>query len=237
MTKEMLTLAVTAASIGFFHTLFGPDHYVPFIVMARSREWSYLRTFLVTLVCGIGHVGSSVVLGLAGVILGVAVEKLEIFESARGNWAAWALIAFGLIYFAYGIRRAVRNTPHTHAHVHSDGDSHQHEHTHFDEHAHMHGKWSLARPVPWALFVIFVLGPCEPLIPLIMYPAAQHSMVGMVLVAGIFSVVTIGTMVGVVFLATFGINLMPLRVFDRFGHAFSGFAILLCGCAITFLGL
>jgi len=27
--------------------------------------------------------------------------------------------------------------------------------------------------IHWALFLIFVFGPCEPLIPLIMYPAAK----------------------------------------------------------------
>ena len=36
MSSELYLLVVTAASVGFFHTLFGPDHYLPFIVMAKS---------------------------------------------------------------------------------------------------------------------------------------------------------------------------------------------------------
>lgn len=237
MPGEIIVLMVTAASIGFFHTIFGPDHYVPFVVMSKAKKWSYRKTFTITFLCGLGHVGSSVILGLLGVAVGIAVEKLEIFESTRGNWAAWALIAFGLMYLVYGIREAIRNKPHTHIHSHSDGDLHVHEHMHHGEHTHVHEKTALSKSVPWALFVIFVLGPCEPLIPILMYPALQHSVVYMLLIAGIFSVVTIGTMIGAVLIATFGINFLPFKKFERYVHAFSGLAILLCGCAIQFLGL
>ncbi len=237
MSYEIVLLVVTAASIGFFHTLFGPDHYVPFIVMAKSRRWSVPKTGLITLLCGIGHVGSSVVLGLLGVALGIAVRKLEVFESVRGEWAAWALIAFGLVYFVYGVRQAVRNRPHTHHHAHADDVPHEHEHVHQEAHAHVHDEALLARPVPWALFVIFVLGPCEPLIPLLMYSAARQSAAGMVLVATVFSVVTVATMLGIVLLGVFGLSFVPMRRVARFSHAAAGLAILMCGCAIQFLGL
>ena len=30
-------LIVTAISIGFIHTIIGPDHYLPFIVMGKSK--------------------------------------------------------------------------------------------------------------------------------------------------------------------------------------------------------
>lgn len=236
MSNEITLLLVTAASIGFFHTIFGPDHYLPFIVLAKAKKWSYIKTITITVLCGIGHVGSSVILGLCGIGLGVAVGKLEMFESLRGNWAAWALIAFGFVYFVYGIKQAIKNKPHTHPHVHIDGNIHDHKHSHAQEHTHVHEKEG-ASYAPWALFIIFVLGPCEPLIPILMYPAAKQSIPGMILVATVFSFVTIFTMVGAVLIATFGINLMPLKKLERYVHAISGFAILLCGCAIQFLGL
>jgi len=31
---EITVLLATAASLGFIHTLIGPDHYLPFIVMS-----------------------------------------------------------------------------------------------------------------------------------------------------------------------------------------------------------
>ncbi len=237
MSNETIILSFTAASIGFFHTLFGPDHYVPFIVMAKARKWSYLKTVVITICCGIGHVGSSIILGLVGASLGLAVLKLEIFESIRGEWAGWALITFGFVYFIWGIRRAIRNKPHTHSHVHSDGSIHNHKHKHVEEHSHVHEKEYLAKPIPWALFVIFVLGPCEPLIPLLMYPAVKESFSSMIIVASIFSLVTISTMLGAVLLGAFGMSFVPFRRFERYSHALAGLAVFSCGYAIKFLGL
>jgi hypothetical protein len=40
MAIELKALILTAASIGFFHTLLGPDHYLPFIMMSWARKWS-----------------------------------------------------------------------------------------------------------------------------------------------------------------------------------------------------
>src|SRR3990167_6614934 len=118
LNQELLILSITAISIGFFHTLLGPDHYLPFIVMARARRWPLLKTGWVTLLCGIGHIMSSVLLGIIGAALGIAVTRLEILESFRGSLAAWALIAFGLVYFIWGLRQAIRNRPHAHLHDH-----------------------------------------------------------------------------------------------------------------------
>ena len=241
MTHELWVLVTVAASIGFLHTLFGPDHYLPFIMMARARDWSGRRTALITFLCGVGHVMSSVVLGLIGVAAGVAVGRLEALESVRGNLAAWALIAFGLVYFAWGLHRGIRNRPHTHAQFHGREEEHEHEHAHVEDHAHAHTEPGKANITPWVLFTIFVLGPCEPLIPVLMYPAAKESVWGTVLVAGVFSAITIGTMMSVVLIATLGLNLNAVRrlsaPMERYMHAVAGGIICASGLAIQFLGL
>jgi len=235
MSNELIILVITAASIGFLHTLLGPDHYLPFVVMAKARKWSMAKTAVITVLCGIGHVGSSVLLGLVGVALGVAVGRLEIIESHRGDLAAWAFIAFGLVYFIWGIKRAIRNKPHSHIHIHKDGISHEHVHAHQNNHLHAHdAKTSIT---PWILFTIFVFGPCEPLIPILMYPAAQSSTAGMILVASVFGIVTIATMLGVVLLGSFGLNFLPLGKLERYSHALAGFIVFASGAGIKFLGL
>ena len=237
MSNELLILIIAAASIGFFHTLLGPDHYLPFIAMSRSRSWSLRKTSLVTVVCGIGHVLSSVLLGIIGIALGIAVSKLEAIESFRGSIAAWVLIAFGLVYFIWGMRRALRSKPHEHLHKHKDGFSHMHTHNHTEVHMHVHRKKGTKNITPWVLFTIFVFGPCEPLIPLLMYPAAKNSLLGVVLVTGLFSATTILTMLGIVLISTFGLNLIPVNRLERYTHAIAGATICLCGVSIQFLGL
>lgn len=237
MPHDLYLLAATAASIGFIHTVAGPDHYVPFVAMAKARQWSVTKTAWITFLCGLGHIGSSVLLGLIGAALGIAVSCLEGLESFRGSVAGWAFIAFGLIYLAWGIRRAVTNRPHTHFHFHKDGSKHAHTHTHVDGHAHAHEQEEKVNLTPWILFTIFVFGPCEPLIPILMYPALRHSTAGLILVTVVFGSVTILTMLGIVLVSSFGLNLLPLGRLERYSHALAGGSILACGLAIQFLGL
>jgi sulfite exporter TauE/SafE len=237
MSDELIILLTAAASIGFFHTLLGPDHYLPFIVMSRSGKWSLTKTTVVTFLCGLGHVLSSVILGILGIILGIAVSQLEAVETLRGGIAAWALIAFGLVYFIWGVRRALKNKPHQHLHIHGDGLNHEHVHVHTREHVHVHDKRGTSTFSPWILFTIFLFGPCEPLIPLLMYPAAKSSFPGLLLVTGVFGAVTIMTMLSIVLVSTSGINLLPTTRLERYTHAIAGGTICLCGLAIKFLGL
>ncbi len=237
MTAELNALVITAAAIGFFHTLLGPDHYLPFIMMSWARKWSVTKTSLITVLCGLAHIASSVVLGFVGVAMGVTLKKLNFIESFRGNIAAWLLIAFGLAYLVWGLRRAWRNKPHEHSHDHADELSHTHLHAHHRHHAHVHDSKRGKSIAPWALFIIFVFGPCEPLIPILMYPAAKNSIFGLVVVTCVFSAVTIGTMLTAVLLSLAGVNFVPLRRLQRFSHVIAGAAILLCGLAIQFMGL
>ncbi len=237
MSNELPVLVAAAASIGFFHTLLGPDHYLPFIVMNRAGKWSLRKTALVTLLCGTGHVLSSVILGIIGVVFGVALAKLEVIESVRGTLAAWLLIAFGLLYFVWGTRQALRQKAHEHPHVHDSGIQHVHVHNHTTEHVHIHNKKGSKNLTPWILFTIFIFGPCEPLIPLLMYPAAKNSVSGLVIVSAVFGIVTVVTMMGVVLVSTFSVNLIPAARLERYSHAIAGATICLSGMAIRFLGL
>lgn len=236
MVQDINVLAVTAASIGFFHTLFGPDHYLPFIMMAKARRWSIFKTSWITFLCGLGHVGSSILIGVIGIAAGIGVSQLEGLEALRGNIAAWVLTGFGLVYFIWGLWRGLKNKPHTHLHFHDGGISHEHRHDHVKDHDHTH-KEPKMNITPWILFVIFVLGPCEPLIPVLMYPAARQSIGGTVLIAGIFAAVTIATMMGVVLLLTFGMKHLSFGKLERYTHAIAGGIIFLSGFAIIFLGL
>ena len=96
-------IAGTAAGIGFVHTLLGPDHYLPFIVIARARRWRLSKTLLVSALCGLGHVLSSVILGLVGIGLGVALFRLESIESFREGLASWMQFSLCLLLCVIGL--------------------------------------------------------------------------------------------------------------------------------------
>jgi nickel/cobalt exporter len=238
MTDQIFYFSGLGAAIGFVHTLLGPDHYIPFIFMSKARSWTVRKTLLITTFCGLGHVLSSVAIGFAGIALGIGVSKLTHIEGIRGNWAAWAFTVFGLIYMIWGIYRAQQNKPHHHIHRH-DGILHEHEHVHTHDHDHLHKSEEITNITPWVLFVIFVLGPCEPLIPIVIYPAVEErgSISEAVIVSIVFSVVTILTMLILVYLLQKGLNFIRLRKFERYTHALAGAMLLLSGIGILFLGL
>jgi len=242
---DLSILFFSALSIGFIHTIVGPDHYLPFILMAKARQWKIRQTMQITFLCGLGHVFGSVLLGLLGIGLGFALQNLEIIEGYRGDIASWMLIAFGLAYGVWGLRLGLRSVEHIHKHKHEhDHDSkkvydnpdfHQHKHHHLGGHAHIHGNEKSL--TPWALFVIFVLGPCEPLIPLLMYPAAKGNWLDVVWVALGFGLITIATMMGMVFLLSKGVMQIKMKFWERYMHALAGFIIALSGLAIKIFGI
>ncbi|MBI5745219.1 MAG: sulfite exporter TauE/SafE family protein [Elusimicrobia bacterium] len=232
---ELTAIALTAASVGFVHTLLGPDHYIPFVAMSKARGWSYMRTAVVTFLSGLGHVASSVLLGFAGLWAGTELGKLQRFEGLRGDFAGWLLLTFGLAYTAWGLRQAWRGKSHGHFHLHPGG-GHTHAHSHAEEHAHAHDG-AKANITPWILFTLLVFGPCEPLIPLVMYPAAKHSWAGVAVVTAVFGAVTVFTMLVTVMLSLFGVRLLDFSRVEKYTHALAGFAVTMCGVAVVFLGL
>ena len=235
MDSTLWILSGTAVLIAFIHTVMGPDHYLPFIMLGRANRWSTRKVAVVSALCGIGHVLSSVVLGTIGIMAGIAIRNLELFESYRGEIASFLLIGFGIAYAAWGVRRAIRNRPHSHSHLRPNGKAYFHKHGHSEDYSHAHLQ---EKPTTfWAVFIIFVLGPCEPLIPLLMFPAATHGWIGISIVAILFGVVTIGTMTTIAVLGSKGLKLVTSNWIERYVHALAGGAIAMSGIAIMAFGL
>lgn len=239
MNEQLTVITMAAAAIGFVHTILGPDHYIPFVMLGRANGWGTWKLGLITASCGIGHVLSSIVLGAIGIAMGIAVSALEIIEGTRGELASYLLIAFGLVYGIWGLRKGLSEKSHNHSHVHLDGTDHLHNHDHIaQEHRHLHSDRGSNRNLTvWSLFIVFVLGPCEPLIPLLMFPAAEHSVLGIVIVALVFGLVTTTTMTALTLLISSGFKMISTAWLERYVHAFAGFVIAFSGAAVAFLGL
>ncbi|MFA8436062.1 MAG: sulfite exporter TauE/SafE family protein [Marinifilaceae bacterium] len=235
MEAELTLLIATAASLGLIHTILGPDHYLPFIMMSKAGDWSKRKTVLVTFFCGIGHVASSILIGAIGIVFGISIENIQYLEAFRGNIAAWLLTGFGMAYFIWGVRNAVLNRSRKHLHIYQDGEEHSHHHIH--RISHLHNDQKTKKLTPWVLFVIFAFGPCEPLIPLLLYPAAYNSWLGIVAIAIVFCIFTLVTMIAMVMVPLYGISLFPFQRLERYSHAIAGATVCLCGFGMLFLGL
>jgi len=223
---------------GIVHTVLGPDHYIPFIALAKSRSWSVPRTVFWTVLCGIGHLASAIVIAFGFIYLGewLTASRIDNIEELRGDIAAWLLMGVGLAYVLWGLRHALRSASHTHTHTH-DGQDHDHPHTHETHgHRHWHDRPKQGGLLPWVIFIIFAFGPCEALIPLLTAGIAGGIPL-LVTITLVFSAATIGTMLFFVLLGYFGLSLVRLPFLERYAHAIAGATILICGILIYFVGL
>ena len=108
MIPETFLIAGSAASVGFIHTILGPDHYLPLVAMARTNGWSGPKTATYTAFCGFSHVLGTILIGSLVFLLGLAFFNIETVQSIRGDFAGCFLLLFGAIYFAYGVRWVIR---------------------------------------------------------------------------------------------------------------------------------
>ena len=208
------TLALAAMTVGSLHAL-APDHWVPFAALARAQQWSASRTARVTLVCGFGHVTVSVLFGLLGLVFGI--ELFEAFGRRMESLAGVLLVAFGLIYAAWGLRRAAGRHIHGHAHARYD-------------HVHDPGRMTVR-----GLFLLFSADPCVAVVPLL-FAAAPLGALRTVLLVALYEAATLVTMVVLVLPARAGAGLLRGRYFARYGDATAGGLIVLTGLVVGLLG-
>jgi nickel/cobalt transporter (NicO) family protein len=209
-----VTLAAAAVTVGSLHSL-APDHWIPIAAVARARDWSGRRTARVALVCGFGHVTVSVLLGLIGLVSGVALVQ------SLGNRAAAVsgvlLIGFGVAYALWGMRHMIVRR------------LHGHDHTHYD---HVHDP---ERTTVGALFAIYCADPCVAVVP-ILFAAAPLSRVETLTLVVLYEAATIATMVGLTAVARAGASVLRARWLERYGDSAAGGLIVLTGVAVAVLG-
>jgi len=213
MHSSLVVLLISTSFIAFLHAL-APDHWMPFAAIGKARKWSKLKLLWVTFISGLGHVGVSIVFSVIGILLGFSLSRLNSIGGHHGEVALWLLIGFGIAYMIWGIK---------HAGVH--------EHSEIDQE-----KINKKTVTAWTIFAIFVLGPCEPLIPLV-FLGYNFSYVGIISVSIIFSVITIIMMLAQSLLAFMGIQLIKSSIVERYSHAFAGLVIALTGVFVMAVGI
>lgn len=210
------TLALAAVTVGSLHTA-APDHWVPFVALSRARGWSAKRTAGVTLICGFGHVTVSALFGLVGLFFGV--RMLESLGARMGAVAPLLLIAFGVVYGLWGMRRAIAPRLHGHPHSHYD-------HVHAD---------SPSRASAWTLFLLFSADPCIAVIPLL-FAAAPLGLARTLTIVLLYEAATLGTMLLFVLPARAGARALRAPWLDRYGDAAAGGLIAVVGVTVAALG-
>ena len=86
------------------------------------------------------------------------------------------------------------------------------------------------------MFIIFLLGPCEPMIPLLFVPAAEKSWLTMIILISVYTLFTLITMLLMVVLGYYGLSLFKTNRLEKYIHAFGGFTLFISGVGMLFMG-
>jgi len=232
-------LIVTAGATALFHTLI-PDHWLPFVLVARSQGWSLRKTFFTTLFSAIFHVTLSLGLGILALLLGrefvmALGERMEAF-------AGVTLIFFGLVYALYfgmaGGHHQHYFPGHGEHHPVDDfrgpADAHGHEpepsrgHI-LSKHLGDHSLGSLT------LAAVVGLNPCVLAIPLMLATIAEGPL-SLFVVGTSFAVTSIVVLTGASVLGYQGMKWLNLVFLERYGEVISGLLIALVGLFMLLLG-
>lgn len=213
-TTVLSALWLTAFLTAVIHTVMGPDHYLPFIAIAKSRNYSLKKTLLWTFICGIGHIVSALLIAVLFINFShwLSAEKFVWLENNRSDVAAYALIGLGAAYLLWALR-------------------HRWQHKHIAEHGHLLSDTESKNITVWVVFIIFVLGPCEALLP-ILTAASVFGVPAVIFSTVIFSAATISTMMLAVILGMYGIKALRFTHLEEYAHEIAGGTIMACGIAI-----
>ncbi len=154
------------------------------------------------------------------------------FQDFRGNFSGWCLLIFGLLYLIWGTWQAYLNKAHKHFDVYDSGDIYVYDH----KHGEVVYPQDRTKVTPWILFAIFVMGPSEPLVPLLFYSGTQRSPSQIIILISVFAIVTALTMVIMVLMGIFGYSFLNTDKIERYVPAIGGVVVTICGIGMVFFG-
>jgi nickel/cobalt transporter (NicO) family protein len=194
-----------------------PTHWLPFVLVAKARNWTKGRTLSVALGAGLGHVVLTSVLGLVIAWFGFQLEETigHVFP-----WIAGGLL-FGFAgYFGWkqfkGEGICHHHTPGS-RHAPSEECGHEHGHTHFDEEI-QGSRLTAPGTSDWAaiggLFVMLTFSPCEAFLPVYL-SGVKFGWTGFVVLSVILAVATLVGMTLFTWLTMVGFDRMKIKRLER----------------------
>jgi hypothetical protein len=204
-TTFFASVAATGFAVAFLHAAL-PTHWLPFVLVGRAQRWTTGRTLGVTLLAGLGHVGLTILLGLAVVAAGLVAQP-HLGDSF--HWIVGALMAaIGVFYLVRG----------RHRHATMDGTR----------------KFASDKAAITALVVLLTLSPCEAFLPYYL-AGMEHGVVGFVVLSAVLMTATAAGMLVFTGLSLAGFNRLGLERLEQYEELILGAALIVIGAAVAFL--
>lgn len=235
-SAALTTIAATGFTVAFFHAAL-PTHWLPFVLVARARQWSGAKTLTVAVAAGLGHVALTTLLGL-----GIAWFGFQLDERL-GQAFPWIiggmLVLIGLYYFwrqwrGGGVCHHAVPGGHHHA---SEACGHETDHSHW-EHELQDSELVSTRRGDWTaisgLFLMLTLSPCEGFLPVYL-SGVRFGWHGFIVLSVILAVATLAGMMLMTWLALVGLERLRVRRFERWEAAMIGGLFCVLGLLIVLL--
>ncbi|MEI6090933.1 MAG: hypothetical protein WCR42_10805 [bacterium] len=207
----MWQIFIGSIILSIIHALI-PNHWLPLIAIAKAEKWSKPVALMATLVSGLSHVLSSLVIGL---ILGIIGYKLsKSYTDLTEVIAATILVIMGIIYIILDLRK------------------HSHHHEHFKN------PEKLKKKSPWAIIMTLSIAmfftPCLE-IEAYYFKAGIYGWSGILLVSLVYLVITLLIMSTLVYLGLSGINKFKSHFLEHHDKLLSGLVLLVLGIVAYFV--
>ena len=205
----MTWILATALTVGFVHSM-APGHWLPVVLLAKSRGWKPQTAAIASMVTAFGHIMISVV--IAAVALALGAKALEAHEHVIEAYAGLGLALFGLCFAIYSYSRHASCKGHTH-----------------------HGPEpkSSEKSLKGAMGFLFLVGfsPCVAVFP-VFAASLPWGVAGWLLTGAAFSLGVMAALGGSVLMVSFGALKLDHPVFEHFGDVLTGGAMVLLGLGL-----
>lgn len=205
----MIQLLIGSTLLSLIHAVI-PNHWLPIVAIGNAEKWTQKETLFVTIVSGLAHTLSTVILGIAIGIIGISLSRNYEFIAER--IAPSLLILIGIIYIVIAIRH----------------DSH---HTHkINIKRKDRTKWTIIGSLAFMMFI----SPCLE-IEAYYFQAAAAGWPGILLVSVVYIVITVSGMLLLVYLAGKGVRAMHSHFIDHYEKVLSGAVLIILGIIAFFV--
>lgn len=187
-----------------------PNHWLPIVAVGKSEKWTIRETLNATLMIGVAHIASTVIIG---VLIGIAGFQLSSHHTELTHWIAPAVL------FVLGLAFIIADFVH-HGH---------HDHNHFTNAENGKTKSAIIGSMVLAMF----FSPCIEL-EVYFLPAGAYGWSGILATSLVYLIATVSVMMVLVYLGMKGLSRLNWHVFEHHQKTLTG-AILIVLAIVSFL--
>ncbi len=203
----MIILGLSAAFVGLVHSL-APGHWLPIVLMAKSRKWPLQTAVLGACTVALGHVLLSILLG--GFSIWVGAHFFNQYENLIEQYAGLALGGFGLIYAGVTFFR------------HSECRGHTH-----------HGPDPRGKKAPFLFLFSLGFSPCVAVLPVFITASTEGALAtGVAFVS--FSLGVFFALICATVLVSLGLVKLDHPFFEHYGDVITGLGVAVMGFLLFF---